>query len=499
MNHSAEDSAARWQAGLAAFALVAVATLLARLLDNEVSQTSQAMIYLAAVVLASYRLDRISAVACAVASVTAFNFFFVPPRYTLAVEHREHFIALLIMLGVGLVVNQLAASLRAESAAARLSERRARQLQRLAHELNEVTDEDAVRSFGQAELERAFRGPVRVALVHELDASVPRTPEVDGLRGCIKEAALLGPGTARWPGLDAWYVPLGDKGHVFGAASVRPAHGPDVDARMHAQALCSLMAQAMWRIRLSAQMREAQQAVERHETQRTLLAAISHDFRTPLAAIVGAASSLQSQSERLTDGEKTRLLGSIESEAAYLSTVTENTLQLVRLSGESLRLRRDWESMEEIVGSVLARLRQRDTTRRIKSRVPRDLPLVKVDPVLIAQLLTNLLDNALKYTEGPVDLVVQLDGQHVTATVKDRGAGVDDDGQLFEPFVRGRHERESGLRGAGLGLAVCRAIAQAHGGTLVARRRSGGGSSFRLELPVEAEQPATAAAPETAP
>jgi two-component system, OmpR family, sensor histidine kinase KdpD len=87
----------------------------------------------------------------------------------------------------------------------------------------------------------------------------------------------------------------------------------------------------------------------------------------------------------------------------------------------------------------------------------------------------------------------------VTATVKDRGAGVDDDGQLFEPFVRGRHERESGLRGAGLGLAVCRAIAQAHGGTLVARRRSGGGSSFRLELPVEAEQPATAAAPETAP
>lgn len=477
---------------MAAIALVVVATLVAQLLDSEVSQTSQAMIYLAAVVLASYRLDRVSAIACAVASVTAFNFFFVPPRYTLAVEHREHFIGLLIMLGVGLVVNQLAASLRAESEAARLSERRARQLQHLAHRLTEATDENAVRLLGEAELLRAFQGPVRVVMVHELDAPADRTADLDGLRCCVKEAAVLGPGTSRWPGLDAWYVPLGDKGHVFGAASIRPAHGPNVDAREHAQALCSLLAQALWRIRLSEQMLRAQQAVQRHETQRTLLAAVSHDFRTPLAAIVGAASLLQSQGERLGDNEKMRLLGSIESEAAYLSTVTENTLQLVKLSGDALQLRHDWESMEEIVGSVLMRLRQRDTTRRIQSRVPRGLPLMKVDPVLIAQLLTNLLDNALKYTTGPVDLVVQIDGQQVTATVKDRGPGVDDDGQLFEPFVRGRHERESGQRGAGLGLAVCRAIAQAHGGTLTVRRRSGGGSSFCLALPVQAEQPAKA-------
>lgn len=484
--------AARVRSFGAVLLLVALATLFAELLDNEVSQTSQAMLYLAAVVVASYKLDRLPAIVCAVASVTAFNFFFVPPRYTMAVEHHEHLIALLTMLGVALVVSHLAAALRSESQAARLSERRAHQLQRLAKDLTDAAGEDQVREIGLLELHQAFEGPCSIALATELAMDAPRSPTLDGLRCCVKEGALLGPGTPRWPGLDAWYVPLGDKGHVFGAACVRPAHGPEVEAREHAQALCSLMAQALWRIRLSAQMREAQDEVERHEAQRTLLAAVSHDLRTPLAAIVGAASSLQTQRDRLAESEKLRLLASIESEAAYLSSVTENTLQLVRLSGDSLALHRDWESMEEIIGSVLSRVRERDPTRRIKSRVPRELPLVKVDPVLVAQLLTNLLDNALKYSGGPVDLNVQLDGTQLTVTVKDRGPGLaaDDAERLFEPFVRGRHERESGQRGAGLGLAVCRAIADAHGGKLTVRPRSGGGSSFCLSLPVESQQPA---------
>lgn len=473
----------------AVFAIVAIATLLAKLLDNEVSQTSQAMIYLAAVVVASYKLDRLPAVICAVASVTAFNFFFVPPRLTLAVEHHEHLISLAVMLGVALVVSHLAAGLRNESNAARLSERRARQLQRMSKDLTEASDEAQVLDLGLRELHFAFSGPCSMAFKDELDKSHERDSTRDGLRGCVAETALLGPGTPRWPGLDAWFVPLGDKGHVFGAACVRPAVASDVDAREHAQALCSLLAQALWRLKLSAQILASQAEVERHQAQRNLLAAVSHDLRTPLAAIVGAASSLQSQRDRLADAEKLRLLASIESEAAYLSTVTENTLQLVRLSGNSLGLRSDWESMEEIIGSVLARVRQRDPLRRIKSRVPRDLPLVKVDPVLIAQLLGNLLDNALKYSEGPVDLTVQTNEGTLCATVKDRGSGVEceDPDRLFEPFVRG--DQSSGHRGVGLGLAVCRAIAVAHGGWLTLRRRSGGGSSFCLALPIEAEQP----------
>jgi two-component system sensor histidine kinase KdpD len=198
---------------------------------------------------------------------------------------------------------------------------------------------------------------------------------------------------------------------------------------------------------------------------------------------------LRTQHERLSPAEQQRLLGSIESEAAYLSAVTENTLHLVRLAEGNASLRRDWESLEEVVGAVLQRVRQRDPSRRIQSRVAPDLPLVKADPVLLAQLLGNLLDNALKYSSGDVQLVVEQRANELLVTVKDRGPGVaePDLATLFEPFVRGTQTQ--GQRGAGLGLAVCRAIAQVHGGLLTVRRRSGGGASFCLALPIDAAQP----------
>jgi two-component system sensor histidine kinase KdpD len=168
--------------------------------------------------------------------------------------------------------------------------------------------------------------------------------------------------------------------------------------------------------------------------------------------------------------------------------VTENTLQLVRLAHASQQLNRDWESMEEIVGAVLARVRQRDPARRIKSRVPAGLPLIKADPVLLAQLLGNLLDNALNYSTESIDLTATATDRELLVCVNDRGPGIPEAQHqaIFEPYFR---NDQSGQRGAGLGLAVCRAIATAHGGSLTLRRRTGGGSSFTLALPVEPQQP----------
>lgn len=162
-------------------------------------------------------------------------------------------------------------------------------------------------------------------------------------------------------------------------------------------------------------------------------------MRTPLATIVGAASALQTQREKLSPADQERLLGSIAGEAAYLSTVTENTLQLVRLTSQQMELKRDWESLEEIVGAVLARVRQRDTGRRIKSRVPAGLPLLKADPVLLAQMLGNLLDNALQYSSASIDLIVEADAHALTISVKDRGSGIAAQEQelIFEPYRRG--------------------------------------------------------------
>jgi two-component system sensor histidine kinase KdpD len=161
---------------------------------------------------------------------------------------------------------------------------------------------------------------------------------------------------------------------------------------------------------------------------------------------------------------------------------------LVRLTNASQALHRDWESMEEIVGAVLARVRKGDPARRVSSKVPEHLPLIKADPVLLAQLMVNLLDNALKYSAGPVDLTVGTDGREMRVSVKDRGPGIpaEDFQTIFEPYAR---NDLSGQRGAGLGLALCRAIAQAHGGSLNLRRRSGGGNSFTLAMPIDEQVP----------
>lgn len=475
--------------------LLMAATAGAFLVDHHVSLTSQAMLYVLAVVVASYALPWLPSLVCAVAAVTVFNFLFVPPRWTFEVDSRENLIALFTMLVVSLVISHLAAALRRETETARRNEQRARQLQALASDLSSGTTPQEVVAVGQSALDTAFDGRCLLALRKpdgELEFSV--TPESgvsgvsDGMRCSMREAAVLGPGTGRWPGLNAWFFPLGDKDRMNGAACIQNVSAGDTEGREHAQALCALLAQALWRLKLTSSMLAAQRAAERQQVQSTFLAAISHDLRTPLAAVVGAASSLQLQRDKLSASEQDRLLASIVSEASYLSNVTENTLQLVQLANSSQPLRRDWESMEEIVGSVLTRLRRLDPERRIRSKVPAGLPLIKADPVLLAQLIGNLLDNALKYSGDAIDLVVSSAGAAMQVSVKDRGAAIpeEDYENIFQPYSR---SDQSGQRGAGLGLALCRAIAGAHGGTLALRRRAGGGNCFTLTLPVDAQQP----------
>lgn len=460
------------------------------------------MLYVLAVVIASYTMGWVKSVLCALGAVLILNFFFVPPPGTFQIENSEHFIALMTMLVVALVINRLATGLRRETETARQNERRARQLQDLAIALANAHTAQEVLALAQRTLNAEFTGPCLVTLGAAdgglvLDVQLPAAI-IDGLRCCMKEARVLGPGTERWPGLDAWYLPLGEQDQICGVAYIPGVAADDDNGREHARALCAILAQALWRLRLTSSMLAAQGEAQRQQLQAIFLAAISHDLRTPLAVVVGAASSLQTQRDKLDLAEQNRLLTSIVSEANYLTTVTENTLQLVRLSHTSSTpplIEHDWESMEEIVGAVLARVRQRDPARRIMSKVAPKLPLVKVDPVLIAQLLSNLLDNALKYSDDKIDLTVDTvthgSAQQLQLSVQDRGPGIPEAEQLsiFTAYSRMDHNDQSTQRGAGLGLAVCSAIALAHAGSLVLQQRVGGGSSFTLSLPIDTAQP----------
>ncbi|MGE4241468.1 sensor histidine kinase [Ramlibacter sp.] len=494
--HAAAPPAGRLRDGWTVAALLAAVTAACFVLDAHVSLTSQAMLFILAVVIAAYRLPLAASVACAAGAATLLNFFFIAPRFTLEVDTRENGIALFTMLTVALVISHLGTALRRETQAARRNERRARELQGLAGELADAGRPEDVRDLAQRSLQRSFPGPCFVALTNA-DGSWIALPESDvsvrdGLRAAIRESAALGPGTGRWPGLDAWFLPLRSGDVVAGAVCVRNVAARDDEGREHAQALCALVGQALARLRLADSVRAAEERSRWHRTQNTFLAAVSHDFRTPLAAIKGAASSLRTQRDKLPASEQARLAESIAAEADHLSSLTENTLQLARLenSGE---LRLDWESMEEIVGAVLARVRQRDPARRIQSRVPSGLPLIQADPVLLTQLLENLLDNALKYSTDAIALEVRVVEGAMRVEVHDRGPGIaaDAEASVFEAY---RRNDRAGRRGAGLGLAVGRAIARAHGGELTVRPREGGGSTFALAIPVAAAQPEARAA-----
>lgn len=326
--------------------LLAAATGLGLVFEGHVHLISQAMLYVLVVVIAAYRLSARESVVCAVAAVVALNFFFIPPRWTFEVDNREHLIALGVMLVVALVISRLATGLRRETETARLNEWRARQLQTLAGELVAADAPQEVQRLGQLALDAAFSGPNLLLLADDRGEPVATTelaPMVrDGLRSSMKEGAVLGPGTGRWPGLDAWYLPLTRDG----AACVRPARAGDDAGREHAQALCALLAQALERLRLGQAMHAARHEADRQQMQSTFLAAISHDLRTPLAAIVAAASSLQTQRERLDAAAQARLLQGIVNEADYLSGMSDNTLQLLRLSESGQTLQLSWESLE---------------------------------------------------------------------------------------------------------------------------------------------------------
>lgn len=472
--------------------LLTSATMAGLLIDPYVSLTSQAMLYVLAVELACYRLGQLEAAVCALGAVAALNFFFVPPRWTFAVDQREHLIALAVMLLVATLTSRLATGMRRETQAARLSEGRARQLQELATRLSASSSAHEVRALGQAALAAAFGPTACLALTNpqdRLEDTPALAPEVRaGMEYCLRENAANGPDSAPDVRPRTRCLPLGEQGRVFGAVAIQLPGAQPSESLEHARALASLLAQALWRLSLNASMLAARGEAQRQEVLNTFLASISHDLRTPLATILGASTSLQTQRDRLSPVQQARMLESITTEARYLGTLTDNTLQLARLSNPMQELHRDWESVEEIVGAALARVRPQDPMRRIRSEIPANLPLLRADPVLLGQLLVNLLDNALKYSDAAIGLDAEVRQDWLELCVSDRGRGIPatERAALFRPYSRGDR---SGQRGAGLGLAVCDAIARAHGGTLAVTDRTGGGSRFCLRLPVEPQHP----------
>jgi two-component system sensor histidine kinase KdpD len=471
-------------------------------LDVTVDLPNAALLLVLASALATLWLPAWAALLSGVAAVAAFNWCFVPPRHSWAVDLHQHVLLLAVLLGVNALVSGLLLSLRRSARRASQAAQREAALRSFGDLLRDAADPFAHLGRLQTLLAEAADTPAALWVADALHAGAATADQQAGLALCAREGRALGHGSGWHEEQPDVYLPLRGRGATPGAA-VLPGLGarkPGAELRAHLQALCDQMGQALQRAALLQAEQQAREEAREQGVRNALLAAIAHDYRTPLATIMGAASSLHDQADRMDSAQRQRLAAGILDETQRLARLTDNTLQLARLGAPGVALRCDWESAEEIVGALLARVRRRSEGKRVHARLEPGLPLLWCDALLLSQLLDNLVDNALKYSppDAPVELLVrrvkQGDADAVLLAVRDRGTGVAPAWRerIFQVFQRGQDSPESlasSGTGSGVGLAVCKAIAEAHGGTLALRGRTRGGSSFECTLPLR-EAPA---------
>jgi two-component system, OmpR family, sensor histidine kinase KdpD len=476
---------------LAAAGAAALSTLVCLALDRFMSVAGLSMVYLVASVACALTLGRMPALVAAILCVSALNYFFIPPRNTFQVESAEYWWLLAVLLSLSLALNALVASLRNRQDRAELGEARAAQMHALSEALADCENVEAMARRAAEWLHAQWCKPCAVYLRASDGHSLQRwaTPEFEpgfheaSVRWSLEYGRPLGRGCDDWRDLPLWCAPFARHG-AQGAVQVLLAgrDGPDADTLRHWLALAAQIGLRIERERAASAARAAQESAGAEAARNTLLASLSHDLRTPLAGIVGTASTLRAQAESLALSQRERLLENIENEARDLTLMADNILQMARLSQPQTQLRMEWESVEEILGAAAARMRRRWPAARLSLRVTPGLPPVKAEAALLAQAIANFVDNAVRHSDSEPHVIVTAgrsrDG--VFIAVRDHGRGLpegEDADAIFD-----RYAKVGKKGGAGLGLAICKLVIQAHGGRIAARRCDPG-CEFRTDLP----------------
>lgn len=481
--------------------LVAGSTAIALLGREAFHLPDVVMLYLLAILIAAFRLGRGPAVAAAALSVGSYDFFFVPPFFRLSVEAARHILTFAMMFGLGLVVSGLTARLRQEEREARAREAHTSVLHELSRELVGVDDAKQAAQVAARHASQVFGCEAIIHLLAPSDASgtlpdewgVPLAPqELEVARWVMEHAMIAGAGTEIHPGAHVAGVPLTAGLEPLGALLLRKPDPRVMDGshRSFLEIFARQISLAIERVRLAEAARRATLQARAEQMRSSLLSAVSHDLRTPLATITGAGTALRDEQSRLTPAQRAEFVQTICVEAERMERLIGNILDMVRIESGGMQLRRDWIPLEEVLGSALVRLDAQLAGREVKADLPAELPLVFLDPVLFEQVFVNLLDNAVKYTPPGSPILIEarsVDGV-VEMEVADRGPGIPpgEEERIFEKFRRGGQDRGGGV---GLGLAICRGIVEIHGGTITAGNREGGGVVFRIRLPIREAPP----------
>ncbi|MES2742544.1 MAG: DUF4118 domain-containing protein [Pseudomonadota bacterium] len=516
--------AARWRYLIAAGASLATTLLLVPLLPY-LDLTNIAMLFLLTVVLVAVRLGRGASVLATVLSVAAFDFAFVPPRFSFAVSDFQYVITFGVMLAVGLITGHLTADLRFQARVASHREQRARALYEFARELSGVLQTEQIVEITRRFVQRAF--PVRAAVllpdaqerlrmppaaeaaaeavaeaVTDAATEAATGPMAGALGGGVLDAAIAqwafdhaeaaGMGTGTLPAAGVFYLPLVTPMRSRGVLALLPLPEPGrrwllvPEQRRHLDTFAALAAIALERVHYIEVAQGALVQMESERLRNSLLAALSHDLRTPLTSLVGLSEAL-SLSRPLAPPQAD-MADALHHEALRMSALVANLLDMARIESGAVRLNLQWQALEEVVGSALRASAPQLNGHHIHTRLAPALPLARYDAVLIERVLCNLLENAAKYSApgSNITLAARVDGPRLEVTVYDDGPGLPAglEEAIFDKFTRG--ERESATPGVGLGLAICRAIVEAHGGTIHAGAAPGRGAALVFWLPLGA-------------
>jgi two-component system sensor histidine kinase KdpD len=489
-----------WRAYLSSAGVVALVTFVCGVLDAfNFKPVTLVMLYFLGVIYVASKARRGPAILASFLSVLCFDVFFIDPRYSLAVTDAEYLVTFAVMLVVALVISTLTVEVQLAVDAARLRERRTAALHGLSRMLASTRGSEALLEGAIKQIAAVFDCAVVAMLADARGKLVVRAGQASDFVLDPKELSvaqwvndlgqIAGLGTDTLPMAKALYVPLLASRGPVGALGVRP-RDPDLllvpDQLLLLEAFANQTALALERDSLAEEAQMQSIAAQSEKLRGSLLSSVSHDLRTPLTSIGGAASSLLEQGDFLTPAEHRGLLETIRSEAERLTRQVSNLLEITRLEAGALTVKKELQPLDETLGAALHRLEPLLVGRPVSINIPADLPLVPADAVLLDQVFFNLVDNVLKHTppDSPVDIQARATPEAVVVEIGDRGPGLPegDRDKIFAKFYRGANTKPS--QGTGLGLAICKGIITAHGGQIAAEPREGGGTLIRFTLPL---------------
>lgn len=490
----------KWRGYLTGLGLVVMASVLGHLVRAFFAPANIIMIYLLCVTVSAVVGGLGPSILVSILSVLAFDFFFVTPFLTFAVDDTQYVFTFITLLLIGMIISYLTSRIRLQTEAARHRERETAALYALGRDLavssnlesyvqaivrriNETMKHDVIIFLPDIQNEGTLK-PFAVDTDIVIDEN-----EVTAAVWSFQHQKVVGHSTDTFPKAKGLYLPLVTARGSIGVMALRSkdiTNEVTIEQDRLLGAYADLAAVAIEGIILADELHNAQILKATEKLQTALLNAISHDLRTPLVSVIGVLSSLQEEGMSLDDAAKRNLIQVAREEADRLNHLITNLLDESRIKAGVIKLSRQPSEIQDLVGAALEQLGSRVRTHPIDIEIPEDVPFISVDFGLIVQTLVNTLDNALKYSppDSPIEIKVRQVAQEVHIEVADHGVGIpqQDLPHIFDKFYR--IKRPDNVAGTGLGLSISKGIIEAHGGQIEAKNNPGGGLIIKLALPL---------------